>query len=95
VARQSYPGRKAGLPPCLIAERLGLDLEGQTDLRAVIGAHVHRIAYQKVLAAEGAVRLDLDGMPAGAVTEEQRLIATKKLERLKAKAEAAKARDGN
>jgi sRNA-binding protein len=78
----------------VLVERLGLDVEGNADLRAVIAAHVHRIAYQKRLTAEGAVRLDLDGMPAGAVTEEQRLIAAQKIERLKAKAKARKVRDG-
>jgi sRNA-binding protein len=41
--------------------------------------------YQKALAAEGAVRLGLDGMPAGEVTPEQRAMAEKKLARLKAK----------
>jgi sRNA-binding protein len=78
----------------VIVERLRLDPEGQSDLRAILAAHVHRVAYQKRLVAEGAVRLDVDGMPAGEVTEEQRRLAAKELERLKAKAEAAKTRDG-
>jgi hypothetical protein len=77
----------------VIVARLGLDAEAAHDLRVMLGHHTHRVAYQKRLAA-GAVRLDLDGMPAGEVTEEQRQIAAKKLDRLKAKAEAAKARDG-
>jgi sRNA-binding protein len=100
--RELSPALFAAIPPPpmaigihdVIVERLGLDPEGQADLRAVIAGHVHRIAYQKALAAEGAVRLDIDGMPADEVTEEQRQIATKKLERLKAKAAAGKARDG-
>jgi sRNA-binding protein len=42
------------------------------------------------LAAEDAVRFDLDGQPVGAVTEEQRAVAAKKLDRLKVKACDAK-----
>ena len=80
-----------------IVDRLELDAEATRDLGKILSQHVNRYAYQKALTAEGAVRLGLDGTPAGLVTEEQRQMAAKKLERLKAKlkAKAAKARDGN
>jgi sRNA-binding protein len=78
------------------------------DLRVLLGQHVARYPYQRALSREGAVRLDLDGNPVGAVTEEQRERALRPLrrsgpgtvaerkEREKAAkaAKAAKARDG-
>jgi sRNA-binding protein len=76
----------------VLVERIELGAEGILDLRFLLGQHANRPSYQKQLTIEGAVRLDVDGMPAGLVTEEQRTMATKKLARLKAK--AAKARDG-
>jgi hypothetical protein len=91
--REVSPVLFAAIPPPpmaigihdVIVERLGLDPEGKTDLRVVLGHHVHRIVYQKQLAAEGAVRLDVDGMPAGEVTPDQREHAIERLAQMKAK----------
>ena len=80
-----------------IIERLGLDAAAEkergSDLRVILSQYVNRFRYQKALSREGAVRVDLDGMPAGEVTPEQRERAAKKVEKFKAK--AAKARDGH
>jgi sRNA-binding protein len=65
-----------------------LGAEGARDLGWILSQHVQRYMYQKRLATEGAVRLDLDGKPAGEVTPEQRERTTKTLERLKAKVKA-------
>jgi sRNA-binding protein len=46
------------------------------------------MAYQRTLMVAGAVRLDLDGNPAGEVTEEERAWARIKFEHLKAKLKA-------
>jgi ProQ/FINO family len=51
------------------------------DLRVLLGQHVARYPYQRALSREGAVRLDLDGNPVGAVTEEQRERALRPLRR--------------
>jgi hypothetical protein len=91
--REISPALFAAIPPPpmaigtrdVLVERLGLDPEGQVDLKAVIGAHVHRVAYQKALMAEGAVRIDVDGMPAGEVTPDQREHAIERLAQMKAK----------
>jgi sRNA-binding protein len=79
-----------------IVERLELGAEEARDLGWILSQHVNRYAYQKALTVEVAVRLDLEGKPAGEVTPEQREMAAKKLERMKAKlkAKAAKARGG-
>jgi sRNA-binding protein len=96
--REIAPALFATMPPPPLAigtydvlvERLGLDAAGARDLAHLMSHHVERPGYQKGLAAEGAVRLDLEDLPAGEVTETQRQMAVKKLERLKAKLKAAK-----
>ena len=88
-----------------IIQHLGLDATGVLDLRVLLGQHVARYPYQRALSREGAVRLDLDGNPVGAVTEEQRERALKAVTKVRAghvaerkerekAAKAAKARDG-
>jgi hypothetical protein len=75
---------------------LELDAEGARDLGHILRTHVVRLVYQRALAAEGAVRLDLEGRPAGEVTHEQRAGAALQFEHLKAKrkAKTKAARDG-
>jgi hypothetical protein len=94
--RELSPALFATTPPppmaigvsAAIAARLELDADGLRDLGYVMKHHVYRPSYQKALAAEGAVRLDLDGRPAGLVTQDERAKAAKTLERLKAKLKA-------
>ena len=52
---------------------------------ACCGATCQRPSYQRGLIAEGAVRLDLDGNPAGEVTPEERVQAAATYEQPRAK----------
>jgi hypothetical protein len=49
-------------------------------LRRALKRYCERRAYQLALAREGAVRVDLDGQPAGEVAEDQRRFAKLKLD---------------
>ena len=60
----------------LIARHPDLD---PATLRRALKRYCERRAYQLALAREGAVRLDLDGNPAGEVAEDQRRFAKAKL----------------
>ena len=72
-----------------IVERLALDADAEkergSDLRVILSQYVNRYRYQKAL-RDGTQRFGLDGKPAGEVTEEQRELAAKKVEKFKAKA---------
>jgi sRNA-binding protein len=61
-----------------IAQRLGR--KDRTTL-ALLGSHLRRIGYLRVL-TEGAVRVDLDGQPAGVVTSEDAVHARERLDAL-------------
>lgn len=99
LSREIAPALFATRPPppmaigihAAIVERHELGAEAAGDLGWIISQHVNRVAYQRALAVGGAVRLDLDGKPAGLVTEEQRALAVKKLTRLKAQLDAPRA----
>lgn len=78
---------------------IGIDkqlLQKQPDInrkqmRIALGIHTHSIRYLKSLQA-GKERFNLDGSPAGEVSEEQRSVAAKDLmERLKKRAQEHKA----
>ncbi|MBK8184949.1 MAG: ProQ/FinO family protein [Candidatus Competibacteraceae bacterium] len=77
-----------------------LDLAAQhpdidpATLRRALKRYCERRRYQLALAREGAVRLDLDGQPAGEVTAEQATIAKAKLTAWKAKKPAKSAAQG-
>ena len=80
----------AGLPTPMttgiyeeIVARLELNVAEQADLRFVLYQHVNGYLYQKAL-RDGAVRLDLDSMPAGEVTAEQRDCAVEMIAKIKA-----------
>ena len=89
-----------------IVARLGLDAADRVVLRLVLAEHVACYPYQRALSREGAMRLDLNGNPVDAVTEEQRERAQRAVDKVRAKhvavktaaaklkAKAAKARDG-
>lgn len=77
---------KIGIHKDLLERHPELDLSG---LKRALTLYTGRFSYQKLLKA-GAVRFDLDGQPAGEVTEEQVEIAHKRLAELKA---ARKAKD--
>jgi ProP effector len=68
-----------------IVERLGLDQKDARSVGRLLRRHVQRPSYQRGLIAEGAVRLDLDGNPAGEVTPEERAQAAATYEQLRAK----------
>jgi sRNA-binding protein len=81
----------------ILVERLGLDAEGTRALGHILNIHVNRVGYQKALAALGHPianpyprRADLDGNPAGKVTEDEGALAGIKGERLKARLKAKK-----
>lgn len=71
---------KIGIHRVLLERHPELDLSG---LKRALTLHTGRFSYQKLLKA-GAVRFDLDGQPAGEVTEEQAEIARQRLAELKA-----------
>jgi sRNA-binding protein len=65
-----------------------LELDDDRDLaalRAVLSQAVARPAYQTALAAEGAMRFDLDGNPVELVNDEHRARAQRALEKMKQK----------
>jgi ProP effector len=68
----------------VIVAALNLDGGGQADLRFVLHRHVNGYLYQRAL-RDAAVRLDLDGQPAGEVTEEQRAMAAKRIAKVQAR----------
>ena len=67
---------KIGVHVDLLARHPDLD---PAILRQALKRHCERRAYQIALAREGAVRVDLDGQPAGEVLEDQRRFAKAKL----------------
>ncbi|MBK8184967.1 MAG: ProQ/FinO family protein [Candidatus Competibacteraceae bacterium] len=79
---------KIGVHVDLLARHPDLD---PATLRRALKRYCERRAYQLALAREGAVRLDLDGQPAGAVAEDQRRFAKSKLTTWKAKKSAKSA----
>lgn len=82
---------KIGTHHDLIARHPDLD---PATLRRALKRYCERRAYQLALAREGAVRLDLDGQPAGEVAEDQRRFAKAKLTAWKAKKPAKSAAQG-
>lgn len=76
-----------GIHRVLLERHQELDFSG---LKRALTLHTGRFSYQKALTKPGAMRFDLDGQPAGEVTEEQVEIAHKRLVELKA---ARKAKD--
>ena len=70
------PPLKIGIHVDLLARHPDLD---PAILRQALKRHCERRAYQIALAREGAVRVDLDGQPAGEVLEDQRKYAKAKL----------------
>jgi hypothetical protein len=95
--RQLAPALFADPPPPMaigihkvLVDRLDLDAAAQRDLGCILRMHIARWSYQKALAEPGAVRLDLDGHPAGEVTAANRAEAVHELALLKAKAKAAR-----
>ena len=78
---------KIGIHLELLERHPDLDFVG---LKRALTLHTGRFSYQKALTKPGAMRFDLDGQPAGEVTEEQVEIAHKRLAELKA---ARKAKD--
>lgn len=67
---------KIGIHTDLLARHPDLD---PATLRRALKRYCERRAYQLALAREGAVRVDLDGQPAGEVLEDQRRFAKLKL----------------
>jgi ProP effector len=72
---------KIGVHVDLLARHPDLD---PATLRRALKRYCDRRAYQLALAREGAVRVDLDGQPAGEVLEDQRKFAKVKLNTRKA-----------
>ncbi len=68
---------KIGIHTDLLARHPDLD---PATLRRALKRYCERRAYQLALAREGAVRVDLDGQPAGEVAEDQRRFAKLKLD---------------
>lgn len=68
---------KIGVHVDLLARHPDLD---PATLRRALKRYCERRAYQLALAREGAVRVDLDGQPAGEVAEDQRRFAKLKLD---------------
>lgn len=68
---------KIGIHADLLARHPDLD---PATLRRALKRYCERRAYQLALAREGAVRVDLDGQPAGEVLEDQRKFAKLKLD---------------
>ena len=68
-----------------IIEALGCE---PRDVTVILGMWCAKFRYQKALTQPGAIRRNLDGSEAGSVTEEQRLWAMERLEKLKAKRRA-------
>lgn len=79
---------KIGTHHDLLARHPDLD---PATLRRALKRYCERRAYQLALAREGAVRIDLDGQPAGEVAEDQRRFAKAKLTARKAKKPAKSA----
>ena len=77
-ATNKPPPMAIGIYDAIVA-RLDLDAADRVALRVVLGQHVNRPRYQRALSREGAIRFDLDGMPASEVTPEQRERAAKKV----------------
>ncbi len=73
---------KIGVHVDLLARHPDLD---PATLRRALKRYCERRAYQLALAREGAVRVDLDGKPAGEVLEDQRKFAKLKLDAWKTK----------
>lgn len=67
---------KIGIHLDLLARHPDLD---PATLRRALKRYCGRPRYQLALASEGAVRLDLDGQPAGEVTAEQQKVAQRKV----------------
>lgn len=85
LLRETYPALFAAEqpPPLKIGVHLDLlarnpDIDPAT-LRRALKRYCERRRYQLALAREGAVRLDLDGNPAGEVTAEQQKVAQRKV----------------
>lgn len=72
-----------GIHRALLDRHPDLDAPG---LKRALTLHTLRRAYQVTLACAGAARVDLDGNPAGEVTEEQAQHARDRLEAMKAEA---------
>ena len=89
ILRERYPTLFAAADPKPLAigiHRVLLERHPELDfsgLKRALTLHTGRFSYQKLLKA-GAVRFDLDGQPAGEVTEEQAEIARQRLAELKA-----------
>ena len=71
---------KIGIHHDLLERHPELDLPG---LKRALTLYTSRFSYQKALTKLGAIRMDLDGNPAGEVTEEQAEIARQRLAELK------------
>lgn len=76
---------KIGVHVDLLARHPDLD---PATLRRALKRYCERRAYQIALAREGAVRVDLDGQPAGEVLEDQRRFAKAKMSTKSAKSPA-------
>lgn len=76
---------KIGVHVDLLARHPDLD---PATLRRALKRYCERRAYQIALAREGAVRVDLDGQPAGEVLEDQRRFAKAKMSTKPAKSPA-------
>ena len=70
------PPLKIGIHHDLLTRHPDLD---PATLRRALKRYCERRKYQLALASEGAVRVDLDGQPAGEVLEDQRKFAKLKL----------------
>jgi sRNA-binding protein len=66
----------------VLFERLSLADDNWRMLRITLSAAVNRPSYLKALAAEGAMRCDLDGNPVEPVSDEHRELAQASLDKL-------------